>query len=246
MTTRRCLHSWPLLLVAAFLCLSPGCASRRGAVHPELVVAADNQDALAVADALEALIAAGQDTPADREYAYDIVRKHHEDTAASMFAQAVVTGRLVQQKGLRAADLVPEIERCARRSREIDPDFRDGAATRLLGTLYVMAPAVLLQHGDSEVGVDLLEGLVQAHPDVLENHLRLAEAYIALADPVPAGPHLCRCLADKSALRRDDQLLLQQLIDSTGLSRERCSPRDSGDLSPDARGARSTARPVVP
>jgi hypothetical protein len=217
MTTRRCLHSWPLLLVAAFLCLNTGCASRRGAVHPKLVVAADNQDALALSDALEALIAAGQDTPADREYAYDIVRKHHEDTAASMFAQAAVTGRLVQQKGLRAAGLVPEIERCARRSREIDPDFRDGAATRLLGTLYVMAPAVLLQHGDSEVGVDLLEGLVQAHPDVLENHLRLAEAYIALGDPAPAGPHLCRCLAHKATLRPDDQRLLQQLIDGAGL-----------------------------
>jgi hypothetical protein len=219
MPRRLCIDSWPLLLVATFLCLSPACASRRGAVHPELVMAADDQDALALSDALEALIAAGQDTPADREYGYDVVRGHHEDTAASMLARAAVTGRLVQQKGLRAADLVPEIERCARRSREIDPDFRGGAATRLLGTLYVMAPAALLQHGDSEVGVELLEGLVQAHPDVLENHLRLAEAYIALADPAPAGPHLCLCLAHKAALRRDDQVLLQQLIDNAGLSR---------------------------
>jgi hypothetical protein len=233
------------MLLAALLCLSPACAGRRGAVHPELAVAADLHDALALSDALEALIAAGQDTPADREYAYDVARKHHEDTAPSMFAEAAVTGRLVQQKGLRAANLVPEIERCARRSREIDPDFRGGAATRLLGTLYVMAPVVLLQHGDSEVGVELLEGLVQAHPDVLENHLRLAEAYIALGDPVPAGPHLCRCLAHKGALRRDDQLLLQQLIVDTGLSRERCSPRDTGDLSPDVRGAKSTTRPGV-
>jgi hypothetical protein len=206
-------------------------------------VAADLQDALAVSDALEGLIAAGQDTPADREYAYDVVRKHHADTAPSMFAEAAVTGRLVQQKGLLAADLVPEIERCARRSREIAPDFRGGAATRLLGTLYVMAPVVLLRHGDSEDGLELLEGLVQAHPDVLENHLRLAEAYIALADPVPAGPHLCRCLADKAALRRDDRLLLEQLIDSTGLSRESCRPGGSGDVSPDVRGTRSTTRP---
>jgi hypothetical protein len=245
MPTRRCLSGWSSLLLAALLCLSPACASRRGAVHPELTAAADLQDALAVSDALEALIAAGQDTPADREYAYDVVRKHHEDTAPSMFAEAAVTGRLVQQKGLRAADLVPEIERCARRSREIDPDFRNGAATRLLGTLYVMAPVVLLKHGDSEVGIELLEGLVQAHPDVLENHLRLAEAYIALADPVPAAPHLCRCLAHKAALRRDDQLLLQQLLDSTGLSPEGCSARNSGDLSPHVRGARSTTRPGV-
>ncbi|MBI4518772.1 MAG: hypothetical protein HY699_23500 [Deltaproteobacteria bacterium] len=170
---------------------------------------------LQLSDALEALIAAG--TPADREYAYDIVRVYEEDTAPFMFARAAVTGRLVQQQGLLAAHLVPEIERCARRSRDLDPDFRGGAATRLLGTLYVMAPAVLLQHGDSEIGLQLLEGLAQTHPEVLENHLRLAEAYIALGDPAPAGPHLCRCLAGKPALRPDDQRLLQQLVDDTGL-----------------------------
>jgi hypothetical protein len=71
---------------------------------------------------------------------------------------------------------------------DLDPDFRSGPATRLLGTLYVMAPAVSLEHGDSEGGIELLQGLVQTRPDVLENQLRLAEAYIALHDPAPAGP----------------------------------------------------------
>jgi len=217
MRTRRRINGWPALLGVACLCLSSACTTRRGTVHPELSAVGDRQDALALSDALEALIAAGQDTPADREYAYDIVRVHEEDTAPSMFARAAVTGRLVQQKGLLAAHLVPELERCARRSRDLDPDFRGGAATRLLGTLYVMAPAVFLQHGDSEAGLQMLEGLVQTHPEVLENHLRLAEAYIALGDPAPAGPHLCRCLADKAVLRLDDQRLLQQLIDDAGL-----------------------------
>jgi hypothetical protein len=223
MRTRCLIDGWPALLVVACLCISSACAVRRGAVHPELSAVGDRQDALALSDALEALIAAGQDTPADREYAYDIVRVHEEDAAPSLFARAAVTGRLVQQKGLLAAHLVPEIERCARRSRDLDPDFRGGVATRLLGTLYVMAPAVLLPHGDSEAGLQLLEGLVQTHPEVLENHLRLAEAYIALGDPAPAGPHLCRCLADQAALRLDDQRLLLQLIDDAGLPP--CAPR---------------------
>jgi hypothetical protein len=194
-------------------------------VHSQLSAAGDRHDALAVSDALEVLIAAGEDTPADRQYAYDVVRVQEADTAASMFARAAATGRLVQQKGLPAAHLVSEIERCARRSRDLDPDFRGGAATRLLGTLYVMAPAVFLQHGDSEAGLQLLEGLVQTHPGVLENHLRLAEAYIALGDPAPAGPHLCRCLAGQSALRLDDQKLLHQLIDDAGLPP--CAPTTS-------------------
>ena len=222
MGTRRLIDGWPALLVAACFCLSSACAVRRSAGHPEVPAAADRRDALEVLDALEALIAAGRDTPADREYAYDIVRAHTEDTAPSLFARAAVTGRVVQQKGLAAARLVPEIERCARRSRDLDRDFRGGAATRLLGTLYVMAPAMLLEHGNSEVGLQLLEGLVETHPAVLENHLRLAEAYIALGDPGPAGPHLCRCLADKAALRTDDQKLLQELIDNAGLPA--CAP----------------------
>lgn len=219
---RRSLHGWVPLLAAACLCFNPGCASRRGVVHPELTAAGDRQDALAVSDALEALIAAGKDTPADRQYAYDVVRTDTEDTAPSLFARAAVMGRLVQQKGLLAANLVPEIERCARRSRELDPDFRGGAATRLLGTLYVMAPAALLHHGNSEVGLDLLEGLVEKHPDVAENHLRLAEAYIALGDPSPAAPHLCFCQAHEAALRADDKELLRQLVDDARLPP--CSP----------------------
>ena len=208
-----------LLLLAAILCLAPACAARRGRVHKELLGAAERADALELSDALEALIASGRDTPADREYAYDVVQQHEENSAADTYARAAVTGRLVQLRGLRAARLVPEIERFARRSRELDPGFRDGAATRLLGTLYVMAPAWLLEHGNSEQGLELLEGLATARPDVLENHLRLAEAYVTLGDPGPAGPHLCRCLAQRSALRADDQILLGELVATTGMPR---------------------------
>ena len=203
------------LLLAICMALASACASRRGAVHDQLR-AAGQEDPLAVSDALEALIAVGQDTPADREYAYEIVRQSSQDTAASMFARADVTGRFVQQRGFLAANLVPDIERSARRSRELDPNFREGAATRLLGTLYVIAPAAVLEHGDSEQGLELLEGLVEAHPDVLENHLRVAEAYIALGDVAPARPHLCRCLASKEKLRRDEQILLTHLFVDAG------------------------------
>jgi hypothetical protein len=196
--------------------LVSACGARPRPTHPELTVAANRGDALALSDALEALIAGGRDTPTDREYAYEMVRRSHEDTAAYYFARAAVTGRLVQLRGLQRANLVPEIEASARRSRELDPHFRDGAATRLLGTLYVVAPAMLLEHGSSEDGIELLEALVEERPDVIENHLRLAEAYISLGDPVPACPHLRRCLAQRTALRPDEQRLLDQLVDAAG------------------------------
>ena len=60
-------------------------------------------------------------------------------------------------------------------------------------------PPCCSSHGDSEGGIELLEDLVQTRPDVLENQLWLAEAYFALHDPAPAGPHLCRYLAHKAA-----------------------------------------------
>lgn len=213
---RRRLRLLVLRLACCVLCLAAGCAVRKTTVHSPLRTAADEGDALAVSDALEALIAAGIDTPADRQYAYDAVSTDTADTAAANYARASVTGRLVQQKGLLGASMVRDVERNARRSRELDPTFRDGAATRLLGTLYVLAPASFLQHGDSEDGLDLLVGLVQTYPNVAQNHLRLAEAYIALGDSAPAIPHLCRSLDLRAALRRDEQLLLAHLIADLG------------------------------
>lgn len=205
------------LTLVLLSCTAVSCAMvRSGAVHRELESAVATNDELAISDALENLIATGADTPADRQLAYDSICNDDADTAPATFARAAVTGRLVQQRGLLGADLVDDVERSAMRSRELDPGFRAGAATRLLGTLYVIAPAIYLEHGDSERGLELLEELVEARPDIPENHLRLAEAYIALRDPTPAQPHLCRALEARDALRWDDQVLLDRLVESVG------------------------------
>lgn len=198
------------------LVLATACATPARVVNPDLVAAGQRRDALLISDTLEALIERGVDTTADRKYAYAAVQNMELDTAAYAFARAAVTGRLVQQRGLRGSRLVAEVETWALRSRALDPDFRSGAATRLLGTLYVIAPGSFLSHGDSERGLELLEGLASEHPEVAENQLRLAEAYIALGDPDPAGPALCSCLEHRERLRRDDQQLLDNLVATTG------------------------------
>jgi hypothetical protein len=200
------------------------CATGRGDVSPALEAAVERRSALGVADALEALIAEGKDSAADRESAYTAVASGEEETAAYAFARAIVTGRLVQQRGLLGASLVGDVEDWALRSREIDPAFREGAATRLLGTLWVLAPASFLAHGDSERGLELLEGLVRDYPGGIENRLRLAEAYIALHDSAPAEPHLCVCLANRASLRRDEQRLLDQLVVVAGTPRCAAGP----------------------
>ena len=202
-----------LALAAAAGC----CLATAARTHPSRArrLSLQQGDSLALSDALETLIASGKDTPADRAYAYaGGARASTADTAATALrARRHHRPRRAGPKGLRAADLVPEVERYARRSRELDPNFRDGAATLLLGTLYVIAPATLLKHGDSETGLELLEEVTAAHPDEPENHLRLAEAYVTLHDPEPAGPHLCFCLEHQAALRADDQQLLKGLLD---------------------------------
>ncbi len=170
-------------------------------------------DCLKVSDDLETLIEAGTDTPAAREKAYEKVRQAPCDSTAGLaFGRAAVIGRVVQQKGLLAANLVRDVELYARRSRELDPQFRDEAATRMLGTLYVMAPAALLKHGDSETGLGMLQTLAREHPTIPENHLRLAEAFVALGDNASARPEVCQTLTMRTRLRRDDQNLLNQLF----------------------------------
>jgi hypothetical protein len=179
----------------------------------QLTTVAQQHDTLALSDALEELIAAGTDTSADRAFAYQEASAHEEpSSAAYAFARAAITGRYVQTHGLAGVRHVAEVETWARRSRELDPNFRGGVATRLLGTLYVLVPATMLAHGDSEDGISLLEGLVKLHPEAPENHLRLAEALVALGDPAPAAPHLCFCLGVRASLRPDDQKLLDKLV----------------------------------
>ncbi len=231
-----------LAAAALVVVTTAGCSVLRAPTHRDLATVAEQKDALALSDALEELIAAGRATPRDREFAYAKVKDMDADTAGTAFGHAAIIGRKVQESGLRAGLLLDDVERYARLSRELDPNFREGAATRMLGTLYVIAPATLLKHGDSETGLELLEELTAAHPETPENHLRLAEAYIALNDPEPAVPHLCFALAHQAALRPDDRKLLNSLNGDAGgvdCSRQPDRPR------PDAAGTGSTAPPAA-
>lgn len=203
---------WSVLLCTTI----SGCVPSILGPHDEIEEVAKSRDATALCEAVEVLIDQRRDRRADREYAYDEVRKYSEETAAYYYALASITGRLVQERGLLGAPQIREMERAAEKSRAMDPTFQNGAATRLLGTLYVFAPATLLEHGDSETGLELLEQLTEERPDVVQNHLRLAEAYIALSDPAPATPHLCLCLAKRAQLRPDEQRLLDQLVRTVG------------------------------
>jgi hypothetical protein len=212
------LQAWSVIAFGIVLALTASGCPGPAQVRPEISQAATS--ALALSDALEDLIAKGTDSEQDRDTAYDIVQKLPTNSAGDAFGRAAIAGRVAEKKGAVAlfstehnpSSLVAEAEEFAVKSRELDPSFRDGAATRMLGTLYVLAPADMLKHGDSEDGLAMLEGLVKAKPDSPVNQLRLAEAYIALSDKEPARAPLCTCQALRSTLRHDDQALLDRLV----------------------------------
>ncbi len=181
----------PRVVVASLaLALGLGAACKpKGTVDPsisEIPVDGSSEaqaGAWAVHEALERRIAEGTASEADRAAALDKVRAAADDGSADYaYARASVAGRVAEGRGLKALKILEEMRTWSRRSIERDPEFEDMAATRMLGTLLALA-GQHLDGGDSEEGLELLESVVAAHPDDPRNHLRLAEAFVALGDP---------------------------------------------------------------
>lgn len=182
---------------------------------------AETGDYGSVYEELEAKIAGGSDTEDDRQQAMDRVREIPDDgSAAYAFARAAILGRVAELRGVKAGKLVTEAETWAKTSIDRDPEYRQQAARRMIGSLWVMAPPRLVEHGDSEDGIDLLESLATEHPEVPENGLRAAEAYLFLGDPDPAVPHLCRIRSARDALRPDDRALYDKLVEEVTSGQE--------------------------
>jgi predicted Zn-dependent protease len=201
------------LLLVSILCLACTPKPSSAVNTPEAAA----EDPLAVYDALELAIADGKDTEQQRVDALAKVERAPDDgSAAYAFVRAALNGRVAELRGANAGKLVTEAESWARTSLERDAAFRDGAATQMLGSLYVMAPARLLEHGDSEKGLEMLEGLVAKQPDEPRYRLRLGQAYLNLGDDEASFPHLCAASSARASLRGDEQKLLDKLVADAG------------------------------
>lgn len=190
----------------------------QGTVDPELAAIANDEagGAWAVHEALEQRIVSGTASEADREAALEKVRAAPDDqSAAYAYARASVAGRVAEGRGLKALKLLEEMRTWTRASIERDPGFEGMAATRMLGTLLALA-GQHLDGGDSEEGLELLESVVKAHPDNPLNHLRLAEAYVALGDAESGYESLCAALAGRAQLSSEEQRLLDKLVEEVG------------------------------
>ncbi|MFO0633791.1 MAG: hypothetical protein U0168_13160 [Nannocystaceae bacterium] len=151
-------------------------------------------DPVEVYDALEAAIGEGRDDEQQRVDALAKVEHTKDDgSAAYAFVRAALLGRVAELRGADAGKLVTEAEAWARRSLQRDPEFRERAATQMLGSLYVMAPARLLEHGDSEDGLAMLEGLVEAKPAEPRYHFGWRRPTCTWATTTPRGRSCVRC-----------------------------------------------------
>jgi hypothetical protein len=208
-----------VLAVLALAFGAGGCAAHAEPTPRDAGMTRETASPLEIADALEQQIERGDVTRETRRAAYERASALDVRTAKDALGRAILAGRLAQVEGIAAVGLVREVERYGRLSAELDPTLRQGAAWRILGMLYVLAPAALVEHGDSETGLELLEQAVRKWPRHPENHLRLAEAYLALGDAESAPSHLCSCRLHRAELRRDDQRLLDELLKEAGVSK---------------------------
>jgi tetratricopeptide (TPR) repeat protein len=114
------------------------------------------------------------------EQGYEAARRvtRGPDDAESAYLQAVNLGLFVQAKGMMAVGRLSELVKLLKVAGK-QPQLDDGGPWRVLGLLYVKAPAWPVGPGDLDQGLDLLKKAVEAYPEHPLNHLFYAEALIA-------------------------------------------------------------------
>lgn len=102
----------------------------------------------------------------------------HGDGAQGPYFQALCMGEYARRHKLRALGIVPRMVEAAERARERDPSFDHGGPDRVLGGIYLRAPAWPASVGDLDAALEHLEEAVRIAPLWPENHLLLAEALL--------------------------------------------------------------------
>ena len=128
-----------------------------------------------------------------REMAEAAVARDPKNGTAHYLA-AYLAGLEAENQPLKGLALVPLIERGAIRASRLNPELDHGGPDRMLGELYLRAPDPPVSIGDLEKAIDHYQRAVSQDPDFIENHLGLAEAYLADEEPGPACNQLRQIL----------------------------------------------------
>ncbi len=109
----------------------------------------------------------------------EVARANAPDTAEVHYYASLCMGARAQAKTVEGLDLVERMLAEAKRTLELDSKILHGGAHRLLGGIYLRAPAWPASVGDLDAALEHLEAAVAIAPDWAENHLLLAEALLA-------------------------------------------------------------------
>ncbi len=99
-----------------------------------------------------------------------------EDHPVSHYYVGMLWGLAIARRPLAALKALPSIEHHLRLAAQGTPDEDAGGPLRVLGMLYVKAPAWPQGIGDTDKGLELLEQAVVTHPEHPLNLLFLAQA----------------------------------------------------------------------
>ncbi|MGB8294630.1 MAG: tetratricopeptide repeat protein [Polyangia bacterium] len=109
--------------------------------------------------------------------------------AEAAYLQAINLGLFVQAKGLVAIGRLSELVSLLK-TASAKPDIDQGGPLRVLGLLYVRAPAWPVGPGDLDAGLELLKQAAGQHPEHPLNHLFYAQALIEADDHAAARREL--------------------------------------------------------
>jgi hypothetical protein len=139
------------------------------------------------------------------EQGYEAARRvsRGPDDAEAAYLQAVNLGLYVQAKGLTAVGRLSELVKLLKIAGQ-QPQIDDGGPLRVLGLLYVKAPAWPVGPGDLDLGLDLLKKASESYPEHPLNRLFYAEALIADGQRPQARAELERARALSTPQRFGD------------------------------------------
>ena len=96
--------------------------------------------------------------------------------AEAHYYAALCMGARAKARKLEGLDLVPRMEKAGKAALVSDPKVAEAGPHRLLGGIYLWAPAWPASIGDLDLAIEHLENAVELAPEWAENHILLAYA----------------------------------------------------------------------
>ncbi|MEJ2587865.1 MAG: tetratricopeptide repeat protein [Deltaproteobacteria bacterium] len=119
-----------------------------------------------------------KDAQRGRKLAREMVARHPKSGLAH-YLYAYLTGLEAENDPLHGLEWVPVIEREARLAADLNPGIDHGGPDRMLGELYLKAPAFPMSVGDPARSVAHFKKALEQAPEFKENRLGLVEALLA-------------------------------------------------------------------